>query len=71
LPSARGDALGRGSARGARLLARGALGDTSGRGSIDCSREQIEQFWIRRLWRQKVGTASSSHADAPVQGETA
>jgi hypothetical protein len=30
-------------------LARGALEDTTGRASSDCSREQIVQFWTRRL----------------------
>jgi hypothetical protein len=30
-------------------LARGALEETTGRNSIDCSREQIGQFWISRL----------------------
>jgi hypothetical protein len=41
---------------GAAVLERGALEDTIGRSSIDCSREQIGQFCRRRLWRQKVGT---------------
>ena len=35
---------------------RGALEETIGRASTDCSREQIGQFAIRRLWRQNVGT---------------
>jgi hypothetical protein len=30
-------------------LARGALGETIGRSSTACSREQIGQFWTRRL----------------------
>jgi hypothetical protein len=33
----------------------GPLGETIGRSSTFCSREQIGQFWIRRLWRQNVG----------------
>jgi hypothetical protein len=36
---------------------RGALEDTRGRSSTACSREQIGQFWRRRLWRQNFGTA--------------
>jgi hypothetical protein len=39
-------------------LERGALEETIGRASIDCSREQIGQFWMSRLWRQKVGTST-------------
>jgi hypothetical protein len=35
--------------RGRGWLVRGALEDTMGRSSIACSREQIGQFWIRRL----------------------
>jgi hypothetical protein len=34
---------------------RGALEDRIGRASTACSREQIGQFWSRRLWRQKLG----------------
>jgi hypothetical protein len=30
-------------------LARGALEETTGRASTDCSREQIVQFWTRWL----------------------
>jgi hypothetical protein len=38
-------------------LERGALEETIGRSSTACSREQIGQFWINRLWRQKLGIA--------------
>jgi hypothetical protein len=38
-------------------VTRGALEETSGRSSTACSREQIGQFWIKRLWRQNFGTA--------------
>jgi hypothetical protein len=34
---------------------RGALEDRIGRASTSCSREQMGQFWTRRLWRQKLG----------------
>jgi hypothetical protein len=37
-------------------VVRGALEVTIGRISTACSRAQIGQFWIRRLWRQNVGT---------------
>ena len=40
---------------------RGALEDTIGRISTACSREQIGQFWINRLWRQNVGTSISGY----------
>jgi hypothetical protein len=36
-------------------VVRGALEVTIGRISTACSRAQIGQFWISRLWRQKVG----------------
>jgi hypothetical protein len=44
LVSGRDDTLRRSPVRGARTLDRGALEDKIGRCSIDCSREQIEQF---------------------------
>ncbi|MGI8864944.1 MAG: hypothetical protein ACR2JH_11220 [Solirubrobacteraceae bacterium] len=34
---------------------RGALEDRIGRASTSCSREQMGQFWTKRLWRQKLG----------------
>ena len=34
----------------------GPLEETIGRSSTSCSREQIGQFWIRRLCRQKLGS---------------
>jgi hypothetical protein len=34
----------------------GVLDETIGRTSTFISRAQIVQFWIRRLWRQKLGT---------------
>jgi hypothetical protein len=37
---------------------RGPLGETMGRISTCCSREQMGQFWIKRLCRQKVGIGS-------------
>jgi hypothetical protein len=37
---------------------RGALEETTGRNSTACSREQIGQFWISRLWRQNEGTVA-------------
>jgi hypothetical protein len=50
-------------------LERGALDDTTGRSSISCSREQIGQFWTRRLWRQNVGIVAiqSWQADAGLE----
>ncbi|HUA69593.1 MAG TPA: hypothetical protein VMA96_00875 [Solirubrobacteraceae bacterium] len=50
--------LGRG-VLGRGWVVRGALEVTIGRSSIACSFEQIGQFWIRRLCRQKVGTPSA------------
>jgi hypothetical protein len=32
--------------------------ETTGRISTSRSREQIGQFWSRRLWRQKVGVSA-------------
>jgi hypothetical protein len=46
--------VGRG-ALGRDCAVRGALEVTIGRSSIDCSLEQIGQFWIKRLCRQKLG----------------
>jgi hypothetical protein len=45
---------------GEGLVTRGAWppGETTGRSSRSCSRAQIGQFWISRLWRQKLGTGS-------------
>jgi hypothetical protein len=44
---------------GRGCVVRGALEVTIGRISTACSRVQIGQFWIRRLWRQNVGTPAS------------
>jgi hypothetical protein len=64
LPAPRGleaaplrDRLGRG-VLGRGCVVRGALEVTIGRISTACSRVQIGQFWISRLWRQKDGTVS-------------